>query len=392
MKILWLHSHFLNWMGGTKFVYEVVARLRDRAQIVVAVEATSERARSAYGEMGVELTEVSNKTANSVTYWLSLPRHIHHEALALECSSQDADVVVSSMFPMNCVAARLARPTVQLCYEPFSFFYDENFIRGFPLAKRLFIRWLGFRYTRYDIEATRRSGIVLTLSEERREWIQQVYGRDAEVIYMGVDSEFFSPKPNAELEQRYAGKKVILHSTDFTSIKGTDWLIKALPNVVDQIPDALLVVTTTIEDPAGLARLKRLATSLGVWEHIHVLGFVDYEMLPCYYTLADVVVQPSIRQSHSLSVKEAMACGTSVIRSLDTLEEVVDGESGYLVDPTDTRVLAERIVALLHQPGLAAEMGRKARERIVKDPIGGNYSWDSVADKVWDAIIRAAES
>jgi glycosyltransferase involved in cell wall biosynthesis len=77
-----------------------------------------------------------------------------------------------------------------------------------------------------------------------------------------------------------------------------------------------------------------------------------------------------------LSVLEAMASGTPVVVSrLDGLPEVVrDGETGFLVTPGDVGELHDRLAQLLADRALAARMGRRGREVVLKQ-----FTWDACA-------------
>jgi trehalose synthase len=81
---------------------------------------------------------------------------------------------------------------------------------------------------------------------------------------------------------------------------------------------------------------------------------------------ADVVLQKSTREGFGLVITEAMWKGSPVVASnvggIPT--QIVDGESGFLVDPYDLDAVAEIIVRLLSDQALAAEIGANARERV----------------------------
>lgn len=82
-----------------------------------------------------------------------------------------------------------------------------------------------------------------------------------------------------------------------------------------------------------------------------------------------VVLQKSLREGFGLTVAEALWKGTPVVAGAvgGIPLQLVDGEGGYLVDPTDFDAVAEKVVALLSDPDKASEMGAAGRERIRRD-------------------------
>ena len=152
-----------------------------------------------------------------------------------------------------------------------------------------------------------------------------------------------------------------------------------MPDIVKKVPNAHLLITTTIEDENEKGNLISLANVLGVEKHVTFLGFVSLEKLPQYYSLANVLVQGSFSEksgttSMALPVKEAMCCETPAIRPDVGGNDVIDGESGYLVDPRDKSIMVEKIVLLLENDKLSQKMGRRARKYITK-----NYTWENTA-------------
>jgi trehalose synthase len=81
---------------------------------------------------------------------------------------------------------------------------------------------------------------------------------------------------------------------------------------------------------------------------------------------ADVVVQKSIAEGFGLTVAEAMWKLRAVVASRvgGIQDQIVDGRSGWLIDPTDLTALGEAVSALIGDLGFAHAMGHAARERV----------------------------
>lgn len=393
-RVLWAHSHFLLPTGGTKYIFEVVRRLSERRPVEVAVEQACDYWRERYAGAGIPLHEIATATSTSKLYWLTFPRHLRSDRRALDAliESRDVGALVSSFFPMNyllgSVGKNLRLRHVHLCFEPFPFFHDREVTGLYPTSSQVLMRGLGLLYGRLDLAGVRGADALLTLNEVTASSIACIYGRrDAVPIYAGVDLDFFHPYVEADLadlRERHGAGPFAIHSTDFSPIKRTDLALRAF--AAAGVPDARLLVTSTIDDRDGLATMLNDARELGITDQVDYLGFVPYEDLPRYYSLADVLLQTgtslnSGATSMSLPVKEALACGTAVIRSSATEEDVEDGVSGYLVDPSDPAATGARLAELLRAPERARRFGEAGRVRVTE-----LYRWDRVVDLVDRAI------
>ncbi|HEV7918065.1 MAG TPA: glycosyltransferase [Solirubrobacterales bacterium] len=388
--VLWLHSHFLLPTGGTKYIYEVVRRLAERRPVEVIVERASDYWKERYAAAGVPLHEISKSTSTSKLYWLGFPRNLRGDRAAIDdlIERTDASALVSSFFPMNQICVELGQKHSlrhsHLCFEPFPFFHDREVTGLYPLPNRILMGVLAMLYGRIDEAGVRGADALLTLNKVTAGSIERVYGRsDAIPVYTGVDLDFFHPYGDdelADLRAKHGDGPLAIHSTDFSPIKRTDLALAAFAAAA--VPGSKLLITSTIDDRGGLEAMMSQARDLGIEDQTKYLGFVDYEDLPRYYSLADVLLQTgtsvnSGATSMSLPVKEALACGTAVIRSHATDEDVDDGVSGYLVDPADSATTGTRLAELLGDRSRARAFGEAGRGKIAE-----LYRWDRVVDLV----------
>ena len=391
--VLWLHSHFMLPAGGTKMIYEVTRRLAERRPVEVMVESASDLWRKRYADAGVPLHEIGAPTSMQMGYWAAFPWFLERDRRAV-MKFEGAGAIVSSFFPMPWVGAAAARaqgiPHVSLCFEPFPFFHDAEVIGMYPRPKQALLAFLRTAYGRIDRAGIDAADVLLTLNEATAAQMSATYGRDDAVCtYAGVDTDFFrpySPEETRHLRERIGDGPVVVHSTDFSPIKRTDLALEAFAVAAHEIPDARLVVTTTREDDAELNRLRSRAAQLGIADRLHYLGFLPFAELPRLYSVADVLLQTgtsavSGATTMSLPVKEALATGTPVVRSGVTGEDVEDGVSGFLVDPTDSAATGAALVAILADRERARAMGEAGRRRITS-----TYTWEKVVDVVEKAL------
>lgn len=395
-KVLWLHSHFQLPTGGTKYIFEVTRRLAEQRPVEVLVESASPLWRERYADAGVQLTEVGGRTSTSLAYWATFPYFLRRDLAEVRGRATGRPVLVSSFFPMPWIAGTVARERglrhVSLCFEPFPFFHDAEVIGLYPKWKQHLLHGLRTAYGRLDEQGLKSADSLVTLNASTREQISRVYGLPGSVpAYAGVDTSLFRPYPDAEvadLRERFGDGPLVVHSTDFSPIKRTDLAVRAFARASATVPEATLVVTSTREDSVAEAQLRRLERELGVEERVVHTGFLPFADLPRLYSLATVLLQTgtsagSGATTMSLPVKEAMACGTAVVRSGATDEDVVDGVSGFLVDPRDVEETGSKLAVILGDLAAAERMGSAGRERIVR-----TYSWDRVVDVITGEVDR----
>ncbi len=189
----------------------------------------------------------------------------------------------------------------------------------------------------------------------------------AEVVHNGIDLREWSEPDRAlvtELRRRFdlGGKQVVLIAGRLTPDKGTVPLLKAMDRLKERLP-GMRVLALTARDideqiPAAYSHLRSL---------IRAGGWLSGAELRAAYDLADVVAVPSVIFDTFPTVNlEAMAAGKPVIATCfgGSPEIVIDGETGFIVNPFETRTLAERLGRLLEDRDLSREMGRRGRARV----------------------------
>lgn len=114
--------------------------------------------------------------------------------------------------------------------------------------------------------------------------------------------------------------------------------------------------------------LERQIYQAGLEGYVRLLGFrPDTHAL---MGIADLLIQPSLRELHSLVMIEAMSLGLVVLasRGVGNNEEcIVDGINGFLLDPNDATAWAEQIVCLLTNEPIRQTVGEEGKRRVIRD-------------------------
>lgn len=152
--------------------------------------------------------------------------------------------------------------------------------------------------------------------------------------------------------------------------KGFDVAIRALAAVRARFP---AVRMTIAGDGSERRPLDQLAGALGVSDVVRFTGWIAPDDVPDLINAHTLVVMPSRYEPFGLVAVQAAQMGRPVIASsVAGLSEVVrDGETGILCATDDAPAFAAAIVSLLEQPGVAAQMGRRAHAHVQTA-----FSWD----------------
>jgi phosphatidylinositol alpha-1,6-mannosyltransferase len=237
-------------------------------------------------------------------------------------------------------------------------------------------------------QALRRIGdgcdVLTYVSEFCRRRIASALSGDAadrmQRLAPGVDTEVFRPGVGgAALRERLAiepNRPVLVSVSRFVQRKGQDALIKAMPWLLQSIPEALLLL---VGDGPTRTRLERLVRDSGVSGSVVFAGAVPWSEAPGWFDVGDVFAMPCRTRKGGLEPEalgivflEAQACGHPVLvgDSGGAPETVLHGETGYVVDPFDPVGIAARAADLLGDLDRVRSMGEKGRAWVERE-----WSW-----------------
>ncbi|MFF2526756.1 glycosyltransferase family 4 protein [Streptomyces liangshanensis] len=206
----------------------------------------------------------------------------------------------------------------------------------------------------------------------------------------GVDEKTFHPgSGGAEVRARLGltDRPVVVCVSRLVPRKGQDTLIRAMPEILSAVPDAVLLIVGG--GPYETA-LRRLARSSGVAESVRFTGAVPWAELPAHFGAGDVFAMPCRTRRGGLDVEglgivylEASATGLPVIAgdSGGAPDAVVEGETGWVVPgapaPLAASATADRVVTLLLDPELRRALGERGREWVEE-----RWRWDTLATRL----------
>jgi glycosyltransferase involved in cell wall biosynthesis len=205
---------------------------------------------------------------------------------------------------------------------------------------------------------------VIVLSERWRTYIRgQVPRANLVTLHNFIDVD----RMRAQLEQIGAARSsdIILFLGAIGKRKGTYDLIRAMPDVVRANPRAKLIIGGTGE----LEEARQLARDLKMEQHVVFPGWVSGADKTRLLAEAAIYVLPSYNEGLPVSVLEAMAAALPVISTpVGGIPDAIhDGDEGFLIEPGAVADLSRRIVELLNDERLRADMGARALKRTSAD-------------------------
>ncbi len=203
-------------------------------------------------------------------------------------------------------------------------------------------------------------------------------------IAPGIDVDHFIPTDSSDLraELGLSDKSVIISVGRLVHRKGQDKLIASLPKIKAEIPNVHLVLVGV---GPHQDHLEKLAAKLQVADCVTFIGRINYAELPKYICIGDIFAMPSRSRFFGLEVEglgivylEASACGLPVVggKSGGAPDAVLAGETGVVVDGTNTQEIADACIDLLKNPELCELMGATGRAWIIE-----NWRWEIWATK-----------
>jgi glycosyltransferase involved in cell wall biosynthesis len=210
---------------------------------------------------------------------------------------------------------------------------------------------------RAEYENAHRYDRVLVNSNFSRESLLRIYGLDAKVCYLGVDTELFRPLPSP----RKGG--YLLGIGGISPLKRPDLAIRALGTLGTERPRLIWIGDRS--HPDYLATLTNLADRLGVaFEVHHSAG--DAQMIELMQSALAVIATARL-EPFGYTPIEAGACGVPVIAVEEGgfRETVIDGLNGWLSAPEPV-ALGRAISECCTQPEEASKRGANGREQAVR--------------------------
>ena len=276
------------------------------------------------------------------------------------------DIVhIHTPFVAHYVGLKLARELNVPCVETYHTFFEDYLHHYLPWIPKPMARGVARMISKRQCNAV---DAIVAPSQPMLD-VLRGYGVkvNAEVVPTGLQMESFKAADGKAFRQKYKiplERPMLLYVGRVAFEKNIAFLLQMLKVLVQDVPDALLVITG--EGPAE-GSLHRLSQELGLAHNVKFIGYLDRELeLNACYQAADVFVFASKSETQGLVLLEAMAQGTPVvaIAELGTASILVDGQ-GALIAPDHVEGFSDKVKHLLMYPEERFELGIRARTYVL---------------------------
>lgn len=195
------------------------------------------------------------------------------------------------------------------------------------------------------------------LIEQTHELIQP--DKQIEKVYNFIDERIYQKRDARHLKKEFeikANEKVIIHVSNFRKVKRVHDVVKTFANISKAMPAKLLLVGDGPEMPLVCSLVKKL----GLSEKVHFLG--KQENLDELYSISDLMLLLSEKESFGLVALEGMACGVPCIgTNVGGMPEVIDhGKTGFICELGDIEDISVKAISLLKNDQLHQQFSKEA--------------------------------
>jgi glycosyltransferase involved in cell wall biosynthesis len=221
---------------------------------------------------------------------------------------------------------------------------------------------------------------VIAISRAAAAFVERLAGRDAVVVYRGMDrARLAAAEPDPHVLEWAHGRVVITFAGRLIDGKGLPDLLAAFAGLPDE-----RAVLCVVGDGPRREEIELLAERLEVADRVLMLGYLSEARAWSVISSSAIVANPSYTEGLPTSVLEAALLGKAVLASDvgGTPEIVTDGDGALLFKPRDVDGICSRLERLVDDPDLRERLGAGARAGAV-----GRFDWRASATR-FAAIAR----
>ncbi|MCV0373510.1 MAG: glycosyltransferase family 4 protein [Nitrosarchaeum sp.] len=343
--------------GVARYVGGIAKYLASKNDEVIIVSLYADR--NLYkNENGIKIVDLADEKSlpQSVNFWLNLKKI--QKKFAELVKSEKPDIILFNDFPATLWAQKFNGIPV-LCYTyDIHMLYTDTYINNLPTVTRWLWRIIRIFVRIYDKQKWNCFNQVITDCVFMSMYIEKTYKKKTDVIYVGTDTDIFSPPVNT------IKKRAILAMGDL-KVRRADFVLEACGKLSKKRKDFKIWIVGNKEEDTIF--FKKIIKKYDLDDMVEFYGTINDDLKLSKIYAESLVFAYLVKESaFGLSAAEAMACQTPVISWKPSgLEELIqDGVSGFNIEENNYDTLIKHIEIFLDNPDLSVEMGKKARLRV----------------------------
>ena len=249
---------------------------------------------------------------------------------------------------------------------------------------------IGHYYRKFTPAFLKKVRRVATVSETSKKQLIDVYGVSAEqidVVYSAAKPDFrpLEESLRSTIKERFTeGKEFFLYTGAIHPRKNLLGLLKAFSLFKKRQQSGYkLVLAGRMAWHTG--DFEKLLSTYKYRSDVVLTGYVDLDTLTSLTAAAYALVYPSFYEGFGVPVLEAMQSDVPVITSRNTSMQEIAGDAALYADPNDPASIAEQLNRLYIDESL--------RRRLIESGriVAARYTWEQTAQRVWAAMMAAAQ-
>ncbi len=193
------------------------------------------------------------------------------------------------------------------------------------------------------------TAVSQSLIEQTNELINP--NKSIHAVYNFIDERVYQKMDSSHLREEYEiadEEKVVIHVSNFRAVKRVQDVVKTFARIASKVPAKLLLVG----DGPEMSLVSKLVCSLGIRNKVLFLG--KQENLEELYSISDLMLLLSEKESFGLVALEGMACGVPCIgTNVGGIPEVIsDGVNGYVCELGDIETIVRKGIEILTDEAL----------------------------------------
>jgi len=241
-------------------------------------------------------------------------------------------------------------------------------------------RWHSFLRMQKKV-APQLNRIVCPSNQSKADVIEElkVNEENIDVVLNGIDLDSFTRDERVE-QKPY---RIITTASADVPLKGLKFLIEAMTEIIEEIPEAHLMVLGRAKEKGDIAKL---ISRLNLEEKISFRSGLSQSEVVSLYSSSHICVIPSLYEGFGFGAGEAMACGLPLISTQSGgLKEVI-GQEAVIIEAASSEAIVKAVKDLFSNKEKQLALSRAGRKRMEKE-----FNWMKAAEayeKIYSKTIK----